>query len=316
MVDMAKIEQLADSYVTEWAAMRIQENEHDFEVFGGDYEKLSIFKSFGVDTFYHEELCQLSYLLTRSLRGPVNMDHRTFWSWSVLVVNRAARRSFHGNTQLFKDREWVKAFGSLVSLRLARFKGPFDRDWPQGALKWVNWHLMEVSTEKRRILGPLAFAVLEGLLRRKNGKYVTSEGIVRVPFCINDSAGKPKPYSSKRLNRINDSLRLFDQRVVVDRARGCPALPLLKREIETLYPKEGDAFDMIDTWRNDLVHGRWYKSNRVDILLNMICLLAVDELPPNDYDARLADFAKELKYFGEVAGKHGHPTNFFPLDPG
>jgi hypothetical protein len=183
--------------------------------------------------------------------------------------------------------------------------------------------MVQVSGQKEHILGPAAFAVLEGLLRRKNSRYVTKDGVVLTDFTVHDSGAQPKTYFSstpRRLNAIDDSLRLFAQRVVVDRGRSCAGFDRLQTEIETFWPKsdpkDKDAFDMIGSWRNELVHGKGFWTNRVPVLLNMICLLAIDELGPDEYNSLLAEFAKDLKHHIEVKQKYGYPMFLFPLDPG
>jgi hypothetical protein len=64
--------------------------------------------------------------------------------------------------------------------------------------------------------------VLEGLLRRKNKAYVNTDGSVKRCFSISDSQRGRKyfdPKGHKRINRINDLMRCFEELVIVDRGR-------------------------------------------------------------------------------------------------
>jgi hypothetical protein len=148
--------------------------------------------------------------------------------------------------------------------------------------------------------------VLEGLLRRKNKAYVNTDGSVKRCFSISDSQKRRKYFDPKghkgyeRINRINDLMRCFEKLVIVDRGRGCPCLQQMKKEIKSLYPSEGDVYDMIDEWRNYLMHGREYWQYRVPILVNLICLLILDEIEPSLYDAWKADMKRTIEWNSRI----------------
>jgi len=225
--------------------------------------------------------------------------------------------------QLFQDWDWVNAFRDVVNLLLSFSKrflaGHHYLALEKRTLELVNWHLLQIELDKHHISAPLACAVLEGLLRRKNGNYVTKDGTIQNAFCVVDSNGNPRQFNKgKLLSRIDDSLRLFDQVVVNDRQRPCPALSLLVGEVASLYPQAGDVYDLIDSWRNDLVHGNQYWKDRVPVILNMICFLAIDEIEPSTYDASLAEIAKTLEWGKQTVALTGHrpPWDVFPPDLG
>lgn len=91
----------------------------------------------------------------------------------------------------------------------------------------------------------------------------------------------------------------------------------MKVEIASLYPPGRlDVYDMIDRWRNDLIHGKEYWQNRVPILLNLICLLIVDEIEPSVYDAQKADMKRTIEWGVHTWVLTGTraPWNFFPPD--
>jgi len=189
--------------------------------------------------------------------------------------------------ELFKDGDWVEAFRSLVHLLLV----PLNVDVYNERSRNISPDLEEVALEKHLIAGPLAFAVLEGILRRKNSHYVNNDGIVHTPFTVVQPTGKRHSQAKGLLNRINISLRLFEQVVTENRGRPCSALKLMSDEIAGLYPGSIDAYDLVDLWRNDLVHGNQYWQNRVPIILNIICLLIIDDVEPDLY----RDNSKEVR---------------------
>jgi len=299
MVDINTIEKLVNNYVDCWKEKRPK--------YTGIYEDndlgcetLQIFRNgFRIEEFTHRELCLLSIFLTRSLRGQINRDHKIFWSWCSSIT-----REFR-DEPLFQDHDWVNAFESLVHLVLANRRhridgrfiaGPGHLEIDKECRKFVNYHLLMVALRKHLLAGPQAFGVLEGLLRRKNKSYVSNEGIIHRPFTVMRPTQHPKTWSGGRLNRIDDSLRLFEQVVVKDRHRLCSALGSLKDEIAKLYSTTTDVFDLIDSWRNDLVHGNKYWQNRVPVILNIICLLTIDDIEPNIYDSRMNEIRRTLEW--------------------
>lgn len=184
----------------------------------------------------------------------------------------------------------------------------------------MNNHLLETELNKWQIAGPLTFSVLEGLLRRKNEDYVNKDGLVKRCFSISDPQRGTKDFDpsgrNKWLNRIDDSIRCFEELVTVDRGRSCPYLQQMKTEIASLYPSGADIYDVIDIWRNDLIHGKEYWQNRVPTLLNLMCLLIVDEIEPLVYDTRKADMKRTIEWNSESRALTGirTPWDLFPPD--
>lgn len=73
-----------------------------------------------IETFTHDELCSLSWLLTRELRGQINMDHYIFWSWCSSIVDlQAVAKGFCSGHWLNDDYDIVKAFVSVINLILS-----------------------------------------------------------------------------------------------------------------------------------------------------------------------------------------------------
>lgn len=314
--DMTAAENLVNRYVDCWQQYRPQYTgiyeDNDFGC-----EGWQIFRSgFAIEEFAHSELCELSVLLIRSLRGQINSDHKIFWSWVSFISYQ-----LRNEVQLFQDGEWIEAFGSLVHLLLAgerHFKAGPGYCYIHGErLKYVNHHLLTLSVKKHLLAAAHAFPVLEGLLRRKCQNYVGKDGIVNNPFTLTEPSGQSKPFGvGHRMNRIDDYIRLFEQIVTKNRGRPCFTLAKVGGEICKLYPSVTDAPEAIDEWRNDLIHGNQYWMDRVPAVLNLICLLVIDEVEPATYDAKLPAIKKILEWQRRATLQSTHRAGWdiFPPD--
>ena len=319
---MLRLEQLINDYVKCWIPLR-QKYFGIFEENDFGCENLQIIRNgFNPEDFNHSELCQLATLLTRELRGQINWDHKSFWAWCAFLAIH-----FDRDVSLFSDKDCQSGFKDLVNLVLSSQRrsaaGEYPRLWTR-ALRYVNNHLLQTWENKWQIAGPLTFSVLEGLLRRKNKDYLNKDGSVKRCFSISDPQKGTKVFDpnghNTRLNRIDESIRCFEELVTIDRERSCPHLEQMKIEIASLYPPSGsDVYDMIDVWRNDLIHGKEYWQNRVPVLINLICLLVIDEIEPAFYDSQIADLKGIVEFRSKIrknrrARGDSAPWLLFPPD--
>lgn len=316
MVDMVKAESLIDEYVKRWKRPAFR---GIFEDNNFGFEGLQLVRNgFSFVDFTYDELSKLAVLLTRELRGQINWDHKFFWSYCAFLT-------FHLRHQvdLFKDHDWQSAFADLINLVLSRRK--VDRWREIGhtnaysvATQYVNTHLLEITSSKWGISGPLSCSVLEGLMRRKNKDYVNIDGSVKSNFSIIDANGKKRSYAvGKWLNRVNDSVRCFEQVTIPNRKRPCICLSEIKEEFCSIYPaRQGsDAYDVIYGWRNDLMHGNQYWLDRVPVLLNLMCLFIIDEIDPTIYDLKKDERKHHLEWKQQTRGLGSRaPWDVFPPD--
>jgi hypothetical protein len=182
----------------------------------------------------------------------------------------------------------------------------------------VNTHLLETESNKWEISGPLTFSVLEGLMRRKNKDFANIDGSIRSNFDILDACGKKRSYTvGKSLNRVDDSLRCFEQVTIPKRGRTCTYLSDIKKEFCSFYPPptSSDIYDLIYGWRNDLMHGHQYWIDRVPLLLNLICLFVIDEVDPTTYDSKKDGFKQHLNWCKKARALGSRaPWDVFPPD--
>ena len=98
--------------------------------------------------------------------------------------------------------------------------------------------------------------------------------------------------TGKRLNQINNSFKLFEDITCIKRNRKCSGLAELKKEIFNLYGSSSETYDLLNEWRNDLLHGNQYWNNKIGVILNTICLLVLDIIGPTIFDSKISDFQK------------------------
>jgi hypothetical protein len=223
-----------------------------------------------------------------------------FWSWCghVMFFIRM-NRSVPMPVWFREDDGVIFSFRNIINLVLLNFQD-------------IDPFISDVSINRYTIASPLSIAVLEGLLRRKNCDYVNNDGSVIKKFSVTDPKGKKTdfdPIKRKQLNRINFALRLFETETCKSRGRDCNGLQKLRREIMALYNSTEDAYDLIDSWRNDLVHGKEYWTNKVALILNLICLLMLDEVGQSTYDSHLSDFERYSS-----TKKMNNPNLRFPFE--
>ena len=197
-----------------------------------------------------------------------------------------------------------ETFLGLVHLVLASCRG---RRLEVKAQEWVNDHLLAIIDYRWTIAAPLTFAVLEGIVRRKNYQFMNPAGIVTNSFKVINAQGRRRKYSSGRVNSICDALRCFEQKVLPLRGRTCPYLTAYKMEMSTLFPPDRgkDVYDLISYWRNDTEHGNMFWPDRVSILLNLICLLIIDEIEPSIYNSRRVSLKGDLEFNEQMKREYG-----------
>lgn len=242
-------------------------------------EHLQIFrKDFDINELDFEDLCNLSWLLTRSLRAQVNRDQFVYWTWCGFVAN-FFKNNFHllkNPNNLFNDSEWIHSFSAIINLLLMKQNNtpPLGRD-PFLDRFWQYRHV---------IAGPLVYSLLEGLLRRKNSEYVNKEGKTIQPFQLNRKNKNNQNYGRFKINKSINSIPLLFQileelTIPIHRShRQITGLRELESESASFINDSKDFYESIYAGRNSLLHGEKYWQTRVPILMNLICLLLVDSI--------------------------------------
>jgi hypothetical protein len=322
MADMTKAEQLIDEYIKCWLKYRPkltgiwEDNELGCEQFQ------LIQNGFSFEDFNHDEISKLAMLLTKELRGQISRDNKFFWAYCTFLTFQV-NSTPGGMVALFDDLDWRNAFINLVNLALSgrkrsKWRGNQSMNANSVVTQYINTHLLDVESKKWDISGPLTFSVLEGLMRRKNKDYMNVDGTITNNFSVLDSNGNVKNYSvGKSMNRVDISLRCFEQVVLPSRGRTCSYLPEIKTELCQLYAPTppSDIYNLIYDWRNNLMHGNQYWSDRVPALLNLICLLVIDEVDPIVYDSKKAQLKMAIEFWGRHRSEGSRPPwDIYPPD--
>lgn len=255
-----------------------------------------IFETINIEELEHQDFSLLPYFLTKILRIRITSDHKKFWTWFGFLINKSYESDLK-QLEIFRD-DWFSAFLSLLHLVTASTRNNKNnqQDYNSKLLEYVNYHLFSLKAFRYTIADPLAFALLEGLLRRKNYKYVNKNGIVLQPFTITDSNGKKvKKNKGDPLNNISHSLRLFIQYSIQERKREVVGFVELDKEIQTLTG-EKDVYNFIESRRNNLLHGNEYWRSSTPYILNLICLLIIDEIDPAIYNSNIPKIQEQLRF--------------------
>jgi hypothetical protein len=255
--------------------------------------------SFDITKLSYNEICNLSWLLTKELKIEINRDHFFLWSWSAWIASYFRSLFFRYSPNIdsiFHDADWIESFLAMINSLLIRHKNiP-----PKGLYPLVSC----LSNNRYLLAGPISYSVLEGLLRRKNSNYMDRDGIILGNLSnlsiTTTYRGTEQLHANKRSNNIYQSLAIFEQHTIPYNRndRPCIGLDLLKQETLNLYPHlYADFYSFIDEGRNTLIHSRKYWQNKVPILMNLICLLLIDCIEPSLYDNNIAELNTYLDFY-------------------
>lgn len=305
---------IVDNYIKCWdndSKIKISNRmENITESNDGGCEHLQLFRNgISPESLSYADVCNLSWLLTRELKGQINRDHFFYWSWCYYVIEYFHRykRSSTSAVTIVKDFELVECFSQLVNMLSLR-----PNNIP---LTTNNQFIDEIQRNRYFFAGPISFALLEGLLRRKNSAYVDIDGKVIQRFDFLDSKNrkiqcdlKSNNKGKSEINQIPHLISIFEQLTIPNERgnRKCIGLGELRTETNSAYNKGLDL--LLGDTRNTLLHGSRFWMNKVPLVMNLICLLFIDSISPLDYDNTLVeikDFLKMQESGRRSDSKHG-----------
>lgn len=312
MSEIDNIENLAKNYITcsEPHANLSDTRSHFNE--GQDNDCPKIFTGIDIKKLKHEGLSCLPYILTRTLHIGINSDHKHFWAWCGFLLDKSYELKIPA-LNIFCD-DWLSPFIFLLHFLFASERRPqgYTHEYDIELRKYVNRHILHLKPSRSTIASPLVFALLEGLLRRKNKDYVQKDGIIIQPFEITRSDGtRAPPYEKgKTLSNVADSLRLLIQHTVRKRDRKTIlGFDKLNEETKKISTDESDIYSLLKSRRDNFLHGNQYWRESHAIILNLICLLIIDEIEPCDYDNNLSLI---IEYFKNEL--RNSPHHLYPPD--
>lgn len=274
------------------------------------------------------QLHELNYLelraavlgLTRVLVRPglstvIDEDHRRLWSWCAELL--AGNRS---NYFAAEEREIQDLLGLACRASIARLRYPYGRP-PGDPDEWrkelqamndvINPHAQELIHGAHKLLGYLAFPLLEAILKKTCGTYVGLDGTVRTPFSV--PGRQPYTVGGRRISGACDLLWLLYGNVASSDL--VAALDDVRAHLRELEPNE-DPFDLLLRWRNTSLHKEAPLATIGGTVLNVALLIAIEGIAA-EYDARrdaaVAQIRRELQS-PAFKGGYRNPWAYYPPD--
>lgn len=224
-------------------------------------------------------------LLFKGLNTVIDLDHQLFWAWAGEVL-LSPRSSFFANEEI----EIRQLFETCIRAALAGVTPP-----PQSREDWerqrelselVEFNTRQLVLNAHLALAYLAFPLLEAVLKKVCHKYVDYSGNVVTAFNVPRSGGGVRQYvpndpQKGRCSSLRDLLFLYETVSDVDLR---PRIDEMRQQISGLG-KSADPFDLVYSWRNDSLHGRTSFRTIGGTLLNLVVLIAFNQIR-SDYSSR------------------------------
>lgn len=197
-------------------------------------------------------------LLLPGFNAILDLDHYLAWAWTsdLLIRHEQDVRSRRGFVDL------GDLLGATVDLALA----PLEPN--------VGVNLMTSSPTAWVMT---AFPLLEGSMRRVCRRYVRPDGTVRRSFTglTGTRYGPPGQPGQRRCNRVHDLLHLYFAQVAPVRARR--NLTVVRAHLAQLGPSGADPFALVDSWRNEHLHGEAQKQTIGGAIMSLSLLVLLHD---------------------------------------
>ena len=216
----------------------------------------------GIDGLSRHDALQRTIVLMRLLRATVTTSHHHMWQlcaadsdrrWSEIDPT-ASVDTFHCSAAVL--------FGMLVP--------------PQTEIDALVRHTL---------LGPLAFVLIEGILRRGSGGHLRDDGSVARPFTITCLDESYSPTDRTHCSQIGHALLLQGQLFAATQPTTARAFEALQAEMRSLLGVE-TVWRELDHWRDEWLHRSI--SNQVPILATLLAFLVIAQMTDRDYADAIA----------------------------
>jgi hypothetical protein len=136
------------------------------------------------------------------------------------------------------------------------------------------------ATVRHALLGPLAFTLVEGCLRRGSSGHLDDAGIVQRAFTVGGEAYAQGP----RCHRLEHAALLQQHLLDVNDPHVARAFELLRDELHgVLGPTAGGVWHELDRWRDEWLHRRRPLANQVPLLACVVAFLVIARMTDGDY---------------------------------
>ncbi|WP_061936681.1 hypothetical protein [Collimonas pratensis] len=264
----------------------------------------------------HESLCAALIGLSKVLLRPglntiIVQDHFGLWSWcgELLLGSRA---------QLFPhDQYEIKSlYETCLHAALANCRKPvvLEEEWREQhrIQEQQPHHAKQLLQKSQIVLAYLAFPLLEAVLKRACGSFVSFDGQIVSAFTVLNKQGNPRLYEPQGAWRDRQCSSLRDLLVLHHTQVAEPDLVVLldqfKNHIAVLDGAQ-DAYDLIFAWRNASLHGSTNFQTIGGTVLNLSLLISLFEFGKSFDQRRLQALAHCQR---EAQTGHKSPWSFYP----
>jgi len=222
-------------------------------------------------------------LLLPGLNTCIDTDHYALWSWcGELLLGPFAKIKLHNNVNT--THELINLYETTVRASLSHCKKQThtsleDREADRArliseAMNPDNSTIM--ANNSHLILGYLTFPLLEGLLKKSCSKYVEMDGTVITEFeATNYKGGLKKITPPGPCSSLKSLLELHYKYVASQNLKN--AIDSFRDVLSTLDSAR-DPFDLIQSWRNQSLHGTTNFQTIGGTMLNLCLLISVHEI--------------------------------------
>ncbi len=148
-----------------------------------------------------------------------------------------------------------------------------------------------------------SYPILEGILKRLSSEYIKPNGEIRSGQFIQGMHHRYVPPGNSECSSIRDLLYHYHNTTANEQM--VSKLDYMQSKIEIFGDK--NMYEMVDEWRNFLLHGQELGGVEAGVLLNLICVLVwgeIDaELYHTDWDdlyRRVTSVPRDFRYYPAI----------------
>jgi hypothetical protein len=271
-----------------------------------DQEYLAVFDE-GIPPFHHlshDFLLKFPIELTRLMRiRPTTLDHQHYWAWTGQVLRNSSI------DEEVLDFQLIDSIMSLINLLLVT-------DSPLNGQNKINRiadiamskHLKSVKDNSLSIAAFNSYPVLEGMLKQICDDVIKPNGDIRQGERLH---GVHHDYvEDDRCSSLRDLCNHTEKHAVEPHVQS--VISELRERIEH-FSDEDHGYEIIDGWRNSLLHGQTTFDIQAGILMNFICALIWGEIDEQSYEEQREDILESIQRSQQMPDM-GHSMNVYPPD--
>lgn len=257
-----------------------------------------------------EVLIEMPHQLTRLNKvQQLTPDHEFFYAWigEILI--------YYNKDQKIIEREVSEEMNLLFHLLLARvthFNTNANDDRTQKLNEIVNTatdkNLLEVGRNRHSIGSFCCYPILEGYLKRRLNHIIKPDGKIKDGKKLHGRnytvTSKDRPCSS-----LGDLLHHAIENEISDKYRDNFEKIL---EVITEFSEDKSPYDIINDWRNVLLHGQVPRGLKFSIIMNLFSLLILEDIGEDRYKENKKGLLEKIQRNSQLPASIPKPTQFYP----